>query len=83
MNKVERDKCEKLINEANKNIYEAREQWVKYEKYKKECNEVETEIALRNFESHKGYAEGIYQALAVIGYNKSENFKNFDEILLG
>ena len=25
MNKVERDRCEKLISEANRNIYEARE----------------------------------------------------------
>ena len=83
MNKVERDRCEKLISEANRNIYEAREQWKKYEKRKKECNKVETEIALRNFEYHKGYAEGIYEALAVVGYNKSENLINFDEILLG
>ena len=68
MNKVERDRCD---------------QWAKYEKYKKEGNEVETEIALRNFESHKGYAEGICEALAVVGYNKSENLINFDEVLLG
>lgn len=36
MNKVERDKCEKLINEANKNIYEAREQWANLRRIKKE-----------------------------------------------
>lgn len=83
MNKVERDRCEKLISEANRNIYEAKNQWAKYEKYKKEGNEVETEIALRNFEAHKGYAEGIYQALVVVGYNKFENLINFDEVLLG
>lgn len=75
MTKLERSRCEKLIDEANKNIYEAKEQWSKYEKCKEEGNAVKAEIALRDFEAYKGYAEGIYQALTVVGYN-SEDFIN-------
>ena len=80
MTKLECSRCEKLIDEANKNIYEAKEQWEKYEKYKEEGNAIKAEIALRDFEFLKGYAEGIYQALTVVGYN-SDDFINFDEVL--
>ena len=79
MTKLERSRCKKLIDEANEKIYEARDQWEKYKKYK-EGNAIKAEIALRDFEFLKGYAEGIYQALTVVGYN-SDDFINFDEVL--
>lgn len=50
------------------------------EKRKEEGNAVEAEISLRDFEFLKGYAEGIHQALTVVGYN-SEDFIKFDEVL--
>ena len=68
MRKRERDKCDRLIEEAVRNISYAQAKWNRYEKCKKEGNAVEAEIALRNFEYHIGYAEGIKQSLECIGY---------------
>lgn len=68
MTKLEYTKCEKLMNEAIRNAENANESWKKYERYKKENNMVEAEIGMREFDYHRGYAEGINQALAVIGF---------------
>ena len=67
MTKLEYMKCEKLMNEAIRNAENANESWKKYERYKKD-NMVEVEIGMREFDYHMGYAEGINQALAVIGF---------------
>lgn len=68
MTKLEYTKCEKLMNEAIRNAENANESWKKYERYKKENNIVEAEIGMREFDYHIGYAEGINQALAIIGF---------------
>lgn len=71
MTKQEKDKCEKLLNEAALNLDRADAEWEDYEDAKRDGYYDDEEISLRQFENHHGYAEGIYQALAVLGY-KSE-----------
>lgn len=71
MTKQEKDKCEKLLNEAAMNLDRSDVEWKYYENKKRDGYYVDAEIRLRSFENHHGYAEGIYQALAVLGY-KSE-----------
>ena len=71
MTKQEKDKCEKLLNEAAMNLDRADAEWEDYEDAKRGGYNDDEEISLRQFENHRGYAEGIYQALAVLGY-KSE-----------
>ena len=66
MTKLENKKCEKLMNEAIRNAEAANEFWKKYERYKNENNMIEAEIGMRESDFHRGYAEGINQALAVI-----------------
>lgn len=71
MTKQEKDKCEKLLDEASLILDRADVEWKLYENKKRDEYYVDAEIRLRSFENHHGYAEGIYQALAVLGY-KSE-----------
>jgi len=71
MTKQEKDKCERLLNEAAMNLDRADDNWKDYEDAKRGGYSDDEKISLRQFENHRGYAEGIYQALAVLGY-KSE-----------
>lgn len=71
MTKQEKDKCEKLLDEASLILDRSDVEWKYYENKKRDGYYVDAEIRLRSFENHHGYAEGIYQALAVLGY-KSE-----------
>ena len=71
MTKQEKDKCEKLLDEAALNLDRADAEWEDYEDAKRGGYDDDEEISLRQFENHRGYAEGIYEALAVLGY-KSE-----------
>ena len=68
MTKVETIKCEKLMEEAIINAKKANESWEKYKRCKKENNMVEAEVGMRESDCYRGYAEGINQALAVIGF---------------
>lgn len=74
MTKQEKDKCEKLLDEASLILDRSDVEWKYYENKKRDGYYVDAEIRLRSFENHHGYAEGIYQALAVLGY-KSEKMK--------
>lgn len=74
MTKQEVDKCKRLLDEAALNLDRADTEWKRYEDKKRDGNYIDAEISLRSFENHHGYAEGIYQALAVLGY-KSEKMK--------
>lgn len=71
MTKQEKDKCEKLLDEAALNLDRADAEWEDHKDAKRGGYDDDEEISLRQFENHRGYAEGIYQALAVLGY-KSE-----------
>lgn len=68
MTKLETMKCEKLMDEAIRNAETANEDWEKYLVAKKNKVALDMEINMRNCDYHRGYAEGINQALAVIGF---------------
>ena len=78
MTKVEQKRCEKLIEEAERNIENSDIEYAKYERLKKEEKKIDAECALRNADQLHGYAEGIYQALVVIGYS-SANMEELTE----
>lgn len=71
MTKIERKRCEKLIEEAERNLNNSDMEYSKYERLKKEEEKINAECALRNADQLRGYAEGIYQALVVIGYSSA------------
>lgn len=74
MIKPEKDKCEKLLDEAALNLDRSDAKWKRYKDNKRDGYYINAEISLREFEHCRGYAEGIYQALAVLGY-KSEKME--------
>ena len=78
MTKIEKERCEKLIEEAEINLERSDMEYSKYERLRKEEKKIDAECALRNADQLRGYAEGIYQALAVIGYS-SESMKELTE----
>lgn len=78
MTKIEKAKCERLIEEAERNMENSNIEYAKYERLKREEKKVDAECALRNADQLCGYAEGIYQALSVIGYS-SESMKALTE----
>lgn len=80
MTKIEYTKCERLMKEAIRNVIIAKEMWKKYEKYKKDNNMVGAETAMRGFDYHIGYAEGINQALVCIGF-KHERMEELSELI--
>ena len=65
MTKLEFMKCEKLLNEAIINAENANEEFTKADSYK---DIIEKSVLLAQAHNHRGYAEGINQALAVIGF---------------
>lgn len=80
MTKIERKRCERLIEEAEINLERSDMEYSKYERLRKEEKKVDAECALRKADQLRGYAEGIYQALAVIGYS-SASMKELTEII--
>lgn len=68
MTKLESFKCEKLMEEAIRNMKNSNEYWDEYEKAKKENRMADAEVAMRKFDYHRGHADGIYDVLAMIGF---------------
>lgn len=68
MTKIEKARCENLIEEARRNLNNSDVEYSKSERLQKEGKIIDAECALRNADQLRGYAEGIYQALVVIGY---------------
>lgn len=65
MTKLEYTKCEKLMNEAIQYAIDARDKLAVAAKHP---NATEIEILENTAHNHRGYAEGINQALTVIGF---------------
>ena len=80
MTKLEYKKCEKLMNEAIRNAEAANENWEKYLVAERNKVALDMEINMRDYDYHRGYAEGINQALAVIGF-KHEQMAELLELL--
>ena len=80
MTKLESIKCEKLMEEAIRNAETANEDWGKYLNAEKNKSALDMEINMRNCDYHRGYAEGIRQALVVIRFNH-ERMKELQELI--
>ena len=65
MTKLESIKCEKILNEAIEYAIDAND---KFTVAAKHSDATEREILLNTAHNHRGYAEGINQVLAVIGF---------------
>ena len=72
MTKEEKNKCEKVLDEAALSLDKADAKWEDYEDAKRGGHYDDEEISLRLSENYHGYAEGIYQALAILGYKSKK-----------
>lgn len=75
--KLETMKCEKLMEEAIINAENANEEFSKADTCK---DIIEKSILLAQAHNHIGYAEGINQALAVIGF-KHERMEELGKLI--
>lgn len=80
MTKLEKSKAEKLIDDALRKYKESQDDWKSYETSKKENNITEAKLHLMKFQSNRSYAQGIYQALVVLGF-KHPKMEEFTKIL--
>lgn len=80
MTNTEKAKAEKTLDEAIRKHKNAIDDWKEYERYKKENDLVSAETYLRKFQDGISYAEGIYNALVVIGFTHPK-MKEFSDML--
>lgn len=80
MTKAEMKNCENLMYEAIRKANDSKEDYETYKRLLEEGKTVDAECKLRVADSESGYAEGIRQALACIGF-KHEKMKELDELL--
>lgn len=83
MTNIEKAKAEKLIDEVIKVIrkyQDTNDDWKAYERCKEENDLVSAETYLRKFQDGISYAEGIYKALVVIGFNHPK-MKEFSDMM--
>lgn len=80
MTRAEKEKVEILIDEAFINYKCSEAEWEMHESFKKEGNFIDAEFHLRRFQDKRSFAEGIYQALAVMGFNHPK-MKEFSKLL--
>lgn len=80
MTKIEYGKCEKLMEEAIRKANNSNEDYRAYERLHKEGKEVDAECKLRLADQEIGYAEGINQVLATLGF-KYNRMKELSELL--
>ena len=72
MTKIENKKCEKLMYEAICKAKCSNEEYKAYENLSRAGIIIEANIKLRQADQHIGYAEGIHQLLAVLGFNHKD-----------
>lgn len=77
MTKVEYAKCEKLMEEAIQKAKQANEE---FNKARLEKDIYNLQILMESAQNHLGYAEGINQTLACIGF-KHERMKELGNLL--
>lgn len=80
MTKTEYGKCEKLMEEAIRKANNSNEDYKAFERLRKEGKEVDAECKLRLADQEIGYAEGINQALATLGF-KHDRMKELSKLL--
>lgn len=79
MTKIEYGKCEKLMLDAIQKAKQADEEYKAYNQLIKN-DMIKAEIEQRKADQHYGYAEGINQAWAVIGF-KHDKMKELSKLL--
>ena len=80
MTKVENMRCEKLMEDAIRKANDSEEDYKVYKRLLNDGKQVDAECKLRFADQERGYAEGIRQALACIGFTH-ERMKELDELL--
>mgnify|MGYP001623310272 CR=1 FL=1 len=80
MTKIEKRRCEQLAQEAIESLSNASREYGEWKLCEQGNNSTGAHVSLRKADRHQGYAEGIYQALAVIGYS-SESMKELSEMI--
>lgn len=69
MTKIEYGKCEKLMEEAIQRAKQSEEEYKEADRYLNVGNRIAWEVEQRKADQHYGYAEGINQVLATLGFN--------------
>lgn len=77
MTKVEKERCEKLMEEAIQKAEQAKEE---FNKARSEKDVYDLQMLMESAQNHLGYAEGINQTLACIGF-KHEWMKELGNLL--
>lgn len=72
MTKAENKKCEDLLREGIKNGESAKKEYAEAEKHLANANKLEWEVNQRKADQNLGYAQGIYQALVVVGFEHKD-----------
>ena len=67
MTKAEYGKCEKLMEDAINKAKASAGEYKRYELFLQNGNPINAEVEQRKADQHYGYAEGIYQTLALLG----------------
>lgn len=80
MTKLEKEKCEALLDEAIWKANNSKEDYAAYERLLKEGKQIDAECRLRTADQQIGYADGINQALAILGF-KHERMKELSDLL--
>lgn len=80
MTKIEYGKCEKLMEEAIRKTLDFNVDYKEYERLHEEGKEVDAKCKLRLADQEIGYAEGINQALAMLGF-KHDRMKELSDLL--
>lgn len=80
MTKIEYRKCEKLMDEAIRKANSFHEDYKAYERLCKEGKEIDAKCKLRLADQEIGYADGINQALATLGF-KHNRMRELSDLL--
>lgn len=77
MTKLEYEKCKKVMEEAIRKAEQAKEE---FDKARLEKDIYDLQMLMESAQNHLGYAEGIQQTLATIGF-KHERMKELGKLI--
>ena len=80
MTKTEYVKCEKLMEDAIQKVEDSKREYSRYEFLSQKGDAIKAEVEQRKADQHYGYAEGINQVLATLGF-KHDRMKELSELL--
>ena len=80
MTKAEYGKCEKLMEDAINKVKASAGEYQRYKLFLQNGDAINAEVEQRKADQHYGYAEGVNQALVVIGF-KHDKMKELLKLL--